>query len=237
MRAVLSNRKLLIGIVIVLVVAIAGGGFYIFKKNQKTTSTFTLGDKQQSAQDQVAELISEVGKLMDLPKGEEPTVATITDINKLKDQPLFSKGSNGDKVLIYATARKAILYDPVGNRIVDVETIDIGSSSATQVPSSAPQSVTARIAVLNGTTTGGLAAKTASLITSKFPQAAIVSKGNAQGSSYSATLVIPVSNAGKAQAQSLASGLGVKAQMDLPAGESAPTNSDILVIVGADLAK
>ncbi len=83
-----------------------------------------------------------MGRLITLPEGEEPTVATITDIEKLKDQTFFQKAKNGDKVIIYTNAKKAILYDPIARKIIDVAPVNIGTPSA-----SAAQ---ARIALRNG---------------------------------------------------------------------------------------
>ena len=64
------------------------------------------------------------GKLIDLPN-ETPTVATVTDSKKLKDQPFFSKVENGDKVLIFTKAKKAILFRPSTNKILDVAPLTI----------------------------------------------------------------------------------------------------------------
>ena len=61
-----------------------------------------------------------------LPEDEIPTVATVSDPEKLKEQPFFSDAKKGDKVLIYANAKKAILYDPMANKIVTVAPINIG---------------------------------------------------------------------------------------------------------------
>ncbi len=68
----------------------------------------------------VKELISEVGKLVLLPQDEEPTVATITDPEKLKNQAFFANAKVGDKVLIYPISKKAFLYDPVAKKILEV---------------------------------------------------------------------------------------------------------------------
>ena len=49
-------------------------------------------------QRETEELVGLVGKLMELPEGEMPTVATIMDKEKLTDQPFFVKAENGDKL-------------------------------------------------------------------------------------------------------------------------------------------
>jgi len=85
---------------------------------------------QQVAQQEVQELVTKVSQLIVLPEGETPTIATVSDPEKLKDQPFFSKAQKGDKVLIYTNAKKAILYSPTTNKIVEVAPINIGSAAA-----------------------------------------------------------------------------------------------------------
>lgn len=70
-------------------------------------------------------LVDKVGRLVALPQGETPNVATITDVEKLREQPFFANADNGDKVLIYSTARKAYLYRPSENKIIEVAPINI----------------------------------------------------------------------------------------------------------------
>lgn len=69
---------------------------------------------------QADEVITAVEKLAVLPEGEAPTVATVTDLEKLDDQPFFKNAKVGYKLLIYAQAHKAILYDPTLNKIVEI---------------------------------------------------------------------------------------------------------------------
>jgi len=88
-------------------------------------------DPQASLQDTVNEtnkLVADVGKLLVLPEGETPTIATVSDLEKLKSQPFFANAKNGDKVLIYTNAKKAILYDPVAHKIIEVAPINIGNT-------------------------------------------------------------------------------------------------------------
>ncbi len=118
--------------VLLIVLVLAGGGYFYY---QYTQSQNSKNNPSASAQDEVKKLVAEVGKLIELPQGEDPTVATVTDIGKLKDQPFFQKAKNGDKVLIYSGARKAILYDPVAKKVIDIAPLNIGTGSA-QIASS-----------------------------------------------------------------------------------------------------
>jgi hypothetical protein len=138
----LSSKFLQIALGIIGIVILFFGGFYYFKYQnaQKEIQTIKTNSntlqKAQAAQTQ--ELIDKVGKLMELPK-ETPTVAVIVDASKLKNQPFFANGKNGDKILIYTTLGKAILYRESLNKIVDVAPVSIGSSSASQSVTPSPQ--------------------------------------------------------------------------------------------------
>lgn len=68
-------------------------------------------------------LVEKVGKHMFLPNGEIPSLATVTDPDKLQAQSFFADAKKGDKVLIYSEAKKAILYDPVADKIVTIAPI------------------------------------------------------------------------------------------------------------------
>lgn len=78
---------------------------------------------------EIADTVLEVSKIMLLPKDENPTLATVSDPEKLKDQPFFKNAEVGHKVLIYTQAQKAILYDPVRNLIIEVAPINIDGSN------------------------------------------------------------------------------------------------------------
>ncbi|MDE2399714.1 MAG: hypothetical protein KGL67_01745 [Patescibacteria group bacterium] len=71
-------------------------------------------------------LVDKVDKLAYLPQDETPTVAKVSNPALLKDQTFFADAKTGDVVLIYSNARKAILYDPVANKIVNISTINVG---------------------------------------------------------------------------------------------------------------
>ena len=66
-----------------------------------------------------------VSKLMVLPTDETPTMATVSDPEKLKNQAFFVNAKVGDKVLIYTKARKAILFSPSQNKIIEVSPLNV----------------------------------------------------------------------------------------------------------------
>lgn len=125
----LGKKSAVIVGVLLLILLSAVPSYYFYKQYQKVQKQ--LLDPALAAKEQTFALVVAVGKLIELPKGEDPTVATISDKEKLKDQPFFNNAKNGDKIIIYTNAKKAILYDPVANKIIDVAPVNIGSPSAT----------------------------------------------------------------------------------------------------------
>jgi len=87
-------------------------------------------DPQKVAAEETRKLVSQVGALILLPQDETPTVATVVDPEQLKDQPFFANAEKGDRVLLYTTSKKAILYSPSQNKIIEVAPINIGSQAA-----------------------------------------------------------------------------------------------------------
>lgn len=89
------------------------------------------------AKEEVRELVKRLSALVILPEGEDPVIATVTDKDKLKDQPVFAKAENGDKLIIYAGEKKAYLFDEKNNKVRDIIPVNIGEvagASASAVP-------------------------------------------------------------------------------------------------------
>ncbi len=79
--------------------------------------------------DDKATIIQNIGNHVTLPVGEEPVFATVTDPLKLADQPFFLSAETGDKVLVFPKAKKAILYRPSTDRIIEMMPIDLGATA------------------------------------------------------------------------------------------------------------
>lgn len=228
-KAFLYTKGILIGLTLVAVLGLVFGIYY-FYQYQKTQKNVT--NPAVAGQFELKDTVEKVGRLVELPVDEEPTLATVSDVTKLKNQPFFIKARNGDKVLIYQKAKKAILYRPSTNKIVEYGPISLGSAEQTSAsPSAAVTPTSVKVALYNGTKTAGFANSVEKDLKTKAPNITVVSKGNASKSDYIKTLVVDLTGTNTADAKSIAQLLNGEVGK-LPAGESASPSADILVILG-----
>jgi hypothetical protein len=118
----LSRQWLIRGAVILVIIAVGALAYgYIHTKNELNK----LSNPKTAGQSETQQLISKIGKLVNLPTGETPTLATVNDASKLKTQAFFADAQNGDKVLIYNHAGKAVLYRPSTNKVIAYSRISL----------------------------------------------------------------------------------------------------------------
>jgi hypothetical protein len=124
-----GNKKVLTALVAVVIVAAFGYMLFDRMKLSKEVDKLSQSQMQQaSAEDEAKQLSSEVGKLIDLPADEVPTIATVTDASKVQDKPFFAKAQNGDKVLLYAKSSKAVLYRPSAKKLIEVSALNLSEA-------------------------------------------------------------------------------------------------------------
>ena len=193
--------------------------------------------------DQVQSLVAKVSAHIQVKQGEQPTVATIQDVEILRAQnPDFYKDAqNGDRLLIWSD--KAVLYSSSQDKLLAVlpiripETPATGTTSQNPVlpPITAPKAPVAEnptIDVRNATQVTGLAKTVADRLT-----AAGLKVGQIVSAKPLADTLIVV-QAGKSfpeTVKKLAELTGGRVAT-LPAGE-ASFNSDIVVLIGANYKK
>jgi hypothetical protein len=240
----LKKEWVLVIVILVIIIAAAGSGGYYFSQTQKGQSIFA--PFKSASDDQLESVVSQVGKLMVLPN-ETPQLATVSDVTKLANQPFFTHAQNGDKVLIYQNAKKAILYRPSVNKIIEVAPVNIPSSTPVAVntnpsvtPSTSlsptPTSQPVKIVILNGTNTVGLTKQVESSLNGKVNNIDVVDRTNAKDNTYNQTIVVVLNSGSKKTAQSIADALNAKVE-PLPKDETKPANADILIIAGSNLIK
>jgi len=221
-----SFKKIVILIIIAIVAALPA--YYFYNKYQKAQQL--VNNPSLATQKEVKILVEKVGKLIELPSNETPTVATVSDKEKLKDQSFFAKSQNGDKVLIFTQGKKAILYRPSVNKIIEVAPVNIGGSQQVVTPS--PAVLKIKVALYNGTDITGLTGKFEESLKNKFSEIDIVKKEQAVKKDYEKTLIVDISKKYPDMVKQLASELSAEVT-SMPEGETQP-NSDILIIFGKD---
>lgn len=112
------HKNIVIAVVSVFVISLAGN-MYLGNKVRVLTQ-----DPVQVNAQEVSDISAKLSRLMVLPTDETPTLATVSDPEKLKNQAFFANAKTGFKVLVYAKAQKAILFDPYTNKIVEVAPIN-----------------------------------------------------------------------------------------------------------------
>lgn len=120
----MSYRWIILLLLLGIALGIIGASLYFSSKLTELEL-----NPQNIAQDNAEALVARVSTLFVLPEDEMPTIATVSDPKLLGDQPFFAEAKEGYKILIYAKAQKAILYDPINHKIVAVAPLNIGGDS------------------------------------------------------------------------------------------------------------
>jgi hypothetical protein len=102
----------------------------LYFHHQSQTSNDALGVPSSANLQTTADVVKRVSRHILLPSGEQPTVATVTDASKVHNQAFFANAASGDKVLVYANAKKAYLYRPSIDRIIEVAPLAPNSQAA-----------------------------------------------------------------------------------------------------------
>ncbi len=109
----------------IVIVALSLGGFFYYKFQKiKKNNPDTVKKESQ-------ELLNKVSRLYLVSTNETPTVATVSDPDKLKDQAFFSESQKGDKVLIFTQAGKAVLYRPSIDKIIAIAPFNTDTGNTT----------------------------------------------------------------------------------------------------------
>ena len=110
------GRKWLLVLIVVLIAGLGALAYgYVHTKNElNKAKNPSIAGKTEAEQ-----IVNQINKYVDLPTTETPTLATVSDVSKLKTQTFFKDAQNGDKVLIYTRAGTAILYRPSTKKVIE----------------------------------------------------------------------------------------------------------------------
>ncbi len=113
------TKKLLImgTVILALLLAIAGYFFwqYLALKNDPGTAN----------KETITRITNQVSGMLQVPAGEEPRVARITEPDTIKDQPFFVDAQKDDYLLVYQSAKIAILYREKDRKLINVDHVEL----------------------------------------------------------------------------------------------------------------
>lgn len=204
--------------------------FFWFQKYKEARKQ--LRDPQRVQQAQIRAIVEKVGKLIDLPADEEPTLATVTDLDKLSDQPFFANAQLGDKVLIYIKNQKAILYRPSENKIINLSTIETEGKAAgtsTKRPAAKEEAEYVQIAVYYVKKDDAKLKALQDKLKTILPTSSIVTREKAGNTDYSSILVVDLDDSRREVTEKIATAIKAKVGF-LPLGEVRPA-AHILIII------
>jgi hypothetical protein len=117
-KMLIIQKNKLIGILflIIILLIISFSLYFYYKQN-----TIEYGFNNQIQKENI-ELFAKISRLYLVPD-EEPTIATVSNPELLKDQSFFTLSEKGDKVFIFIKAGRAVLYRPSIDKIIEIVTV------------------------------------------------------------------------------------------------------------------
>lgn len=235
------NKKIIIPSILgIIFVLLLSASIYFYRQYESTKKM--LNSPNSQTKNDKEKLMKEIGALIYLPK-EDPVIATVTDKKKLENQPFFTKAQNGDVILLYQKNHQAILYRPSINKIIEVSQINLAASPSASVITPLPITPTIKsstptiinkikLAIYNGTKIKGLAAKKGDLVTEKAGNFEVIDVDNTVGD-YNLNMIVNLKKVSASVIQQLNKIIPAKV-VALPKGETAPTDADLLLIIGKE---
>ncbi len=122
--------------ILIILIILAGLGLFTREYLNTKQQLKDLKSPSTSGKSDLEVVTEQVSKIAELPQGESPTLATVNDATKLNTKIFFKNTQNGDRVLIYAKAKRAVLYRPSTNKIIEITSVNF--DTATKQPEAVP---------------------------------------------------------------------------------------------------
>lgn len=186
---------------------------------------YTFARYHNEGEREVQRIILKIEGKVNLPNGA-PGLATVSDSSKINRGGVLAEAKNGDKILLYYAAGKAILYRPSVEKVIAIGPIVL-DASAGQVKDT-------KVLVRNGSGDKKKLDSALNLLKERYSEADIAKPEEASRSDFPKTIVIDLTEKEEktefvgAMIELLGAQRGI-----LPQGESKP-NADVLVIIGKD---
>jgi len=143
----MRNRKIL-SILIIIVIALLA--FAVYKK---FNAPVTSAEGAQLSEKEIKSLVTKVSKLINIPE-ETPVVATILKADQLIAEQKFYAGSkDGDYLMVFPTAQKAIIYRESEDKLINVGPIVVDPAAQQEAQANQPATEKTAATTTKATTT------------------------------------------------------------------------------------
>lgn len=181
---------------------------------------------------QVQEFLDKLQSIALVPLDEAPTLATIVDTSKLREEVFFKNAEIDDKLFVYQQAQLAILYRPSVEKIVNMATL-FDQSGGKQVKGASKQASSGaqlqyKLAVYFATDSASLRAKVGKALNT-IPSVEVVKEALTRETTYTGVIIVDLKGGQSTIVTELAKKLGGETG-SLPEGEDKP-DADILAII------
>lgn len=236
-----SFAKLII--FLLLVVSISGFIWYFINYQNAKKQILYLSTPEaweELAKKEVDSLLDNIGRHIILKKGEDPMIATISDIDSLiSEQEFYKDAKNGDKLIIYSD--RAIIYDPDKDVIVNVgpvynqnqpettseEEQENNNEAKSEIKPVEDEITPLNLDIRNGSKTVGIAKELMENLNSQ-DQYNVIGVSNAKSQDYKNNILVNLTNK---DVSAIEKELRVKAVAAMPEGEK-ESSADIVLILG-----
>jgi hypothetical protein len=221
-------------LIILLLIALGAFGWSYYRYSQTSKQLEALIDpnvKTELDKAQTQALLEKIGRLIVIPKNEEPVVATINDIEALaNEQNFYRDAENGQKLVIFYGVQKAIIYDEATNKLINVGPVFLKDEQGNDQP--APRvDGKLNIEIRNGSNDSHKGVATRDKLTTDSVYNLIRLSKSAKADYGDPIIVNLIGDQKSDLIKKLEEVMGVTAVREIPEGET-PTDAEVLIIVG-----
>lgn len=225
----INKKTLWLFVFLATVLLTSVGTFFYLKAHPDMFFSQKQSPTKEEPKDTRTELdviLADIKTVMLLTDSERPTLATVTEVEKMRSQSFFKNAENGDKIVIYSQGKKAILWRPSTKMIIEVGTVTTENSAE------APKVDQAKKVTVLTATSDTAYVQTLMTKLKKIPGVVIVAQKASVASTITHSSIIDVTKARPLEAKLIAQTLGVPLDEKLPADETIPDSTDFVLIIG-----
>ena len=221
-------------LIVLLLIALGAFGWSYYRYSQTSRQLEALIDpnvKTELDKAQTQALLEKIGRLIVIPKDEEPVVATISDIEALaNEQNFYRDAENGQKLVIFYGVQKAIIYDEATNKLINVGPVFLKDEQGNDQPAPRVEGKL-NIEIRNGSNDLHKGVATRDRLTTDSVYN-LVRLSKAAKTDYGDPIIVSLIGDQKPDLiKKLEEAMGVAVVRQIPEGE-VPTDAEVLIIVG-----